>query len=60
MRARKYILEFLTDNPNSDISAIVADAVAKGAQQHAVLRVVERMQRRGKIVKNGDTYSLAA
>lgn len=62
MHIRKIIKDFLTENPNSTEAAIVADCAAKNSSGHASERAskaLAQMTSRGKIVKTGNSYTLA-
>jgi hypothetical protein len=58
MIVRKCIKDFLAANGESTTAAIVAGCAENGASEKRVERVLDRMSTRGKIVKNGDSYSL--
>jgi len=56
---RKYIKEYITANGPSTENALVEDCVLKGALPDRAERILEKMTKRGKLIKSGDDYSIA-
>ena len=56
---RKVIKEFLTDNPDSSGTSVVAACESEGYKSARIYTALIRMEARGIIVRTGDNYSIA-